>query len=142
MNVKHKSTGRATSMGAGLAAGTAVSLGLTLSGSMLCSWLILSGRMNPQSIGYCSMILILLSSLLGPICAAALIRHRRLYVCVFTAALYYSILLAINALFFGGQYQGMGVTALLVVAGCGVSILTGMGQGRRFNKHNVKIPRR
>lgn len=142
MNIKGKPTGRATSMGAGLAAGTALSLGLTLGGSMLCSWLILGGRLSSQSIGYCSMVLIIMASILGPLCAAAMIKHRRLYVCALTAVLYYAVLLGINALFFGGQYRGMGVTALLVIAGCGLSILTGMRKGRGPGSHKVKIPRR
>lgn len=141
MNSRTNRSGRAYSMGAGIAAGGLTSMGITLAGAMLSAAMISGGRIGEAHVGYCSLIIILLSSLLGSLLAAKLIKHRWVYVCTLTGVVYYGVLLSITALFFGGQYQGMGVTALLVIAGCGVSILMGMRGDRRRNPHKVKIGR-
>lgn len=139
MSRKTKLTGRAKSMGMGVLLGTLLGMGITIAGAMIGAAMISRGTIPEQGIGYCSAAIILISSILGPVYAAGLIKHRRVYVCAITSLIYYGALLAITALFFGGQYKGMGVTALLVAGGCGVSILMGMkGEGKRAVRR-VKI---
>lgn len=140
MVVNRKVTGTASSMPAGLALGGCVSLTVTILGSILAANLVLRELLPESSVGYCAMIILLVSSYLGATVSVGRIKHRKLYVCVLTGVIYYGLLLAITALFFGGQYQGMGVTALVVAAGCAAAILIGMnGRKRRSNRmHKIK----
>lgn len=116
MGNKHKYTGRAFSLPAGIGIGTAVSLTGMLIGAMILAWLIVSERVGENGIGWGSMVILPLSSAAGAWTAWHLIQHRRLMVCSIQCAAYYLCLL-LMALPFGGQYEGMGVTALLVVLG-------------------------
>ena len=136
MTVNQKVTGTAVSMPAGIAMGCAISLLITAAGSMLVAKLIADEVLMDTAIGYGAMLVLLLASALGAAIAAAKVKRMRLQVCLLTGVAYYGALLAITALFFGGQYQGMGVTALLVLAGTGASILLGVREKktRKYRK--------
>lgn len=134
-------TGRAASMGVGLLTGVMVSLGCTILGAMIGAFLITHEYVEATSIGYCSMVTLLVSPLLGSTTAMKRIKHRKMYVCMLSGALYYAVLLSVTTLFFGGQYRGMGVTALLVVTGCGASMLLEIRQPRKRSAHKIKIRR-
>ena len=126
MVANHKVTGTASSMPAGLAAGWLVNLLLTIIGAGLSGLLISREILPESSIGYCIMLIILASSALGATTSIHRIKRRRAYVSLLSGLIYYGTLLSMTALFFGGQYQGMGVTALLVIAGCGMVLLLGL----------------
>ena len=49
-----------------------------------------------------------------------------------------SVLIAVTALFFGGQYSGMTVTAAVIAAGCGAAALLGAGKGRKKRPYQRK----
>ena len=123
MTLNQKVTGTAISVPAGIAMGCAVSLLITAVGSMLVAKLISQEVLMDTAIGYGAMIILLLASALGATVSAEKVKRLRLQVCLLTGVAYYGALLAVTARFFGGQYQGMGVTALLVLAGTGTSIL-------------------
>lgn len=140
MSSTRKVTGTASSIPAGLALGGFTSLVLTAAGSALTAYLILSEQLPEAAVGYCALMILLLSSAAGAWIAVKRIKHRRLFVCGLSAAVYYGILLSITALFFGGQYQGMGVTALTVLGGAGAVALLGANgtpSGRRW-KHKAR----
>lgn len=126
MVVNRKVTGTASSMPAGFLMSTAVSLVLTVAGAGLFAYLISKEILQESSIGYCAMVLVLLSAIAGAAAAVGRIKRRRVYVCAISGVIYFGILLSMTALFFGGQYQGIGVTALLVLAGCGLVALLGL----------------
>ena len=90
-------------------------------------------------IGYSAMIILMLSSISGTYVAQAVVKRRRQIVCAAASSAYFLSLLAINALFFGGQYQGIGATALVIAAGAGVMILMGLkgstGHDKRIKKY-------
>lgn len=142
MVTNRKVTGTASSVPAGLALGALVSLTVTVVGSVLTANLVLKELIAESNIGYCSMIILLVSSFLSAWTAAARIKHRRLYVSILAGVVYYGILLGITALFFGGQYQGMGVTALVVIAGCGAAALMGGNRERKREKQRFGSRRR
>ncbi len=125
MNGNRKVTGTASSMAGGLAIGEMVSLLVTMVGAILAGNLVGKEMIPQQSIGYCAMVILVLASASGTLMAVKRIKRRRLFVCGIMGLIYYGSLLAITALFFGGQYQGMGVTALLVCGGCGTVALAG-----------------
>ena len=139
MVVNKKVTGTASSMGGGLALGGVISLVITILGALLCAGLISGEKIAESSIGYCSMVIILLSSIFGSLVAVMKIKHRRVYVCVLSGVIYFGSLLAATALFFGGQYQGMGVTGLLIAGGCMVTVLLGLKKEKGRTARKVKI---
>lgn len=134
MTVNNKVTGTAVSMPTGIAMGCAVSLLVTALGSVLVAKLISDEVLIDTAIGYGAMIILFFASVLGAIISAAKVQRRRLQVCLMSGAAYYASLLGITALFFGGQYQGMGVTALVILSGTGAVILLG-GRERKQRKY-------
>ena len=58
------------------------------------------------------------------------IKRLRLQVCLISGGIYYLMLLGMTILFFGGQFCGMGVTALMVACGSILPILGGFSKGR------------
>ena len=133
MTVNRKVTGTAVSMPAGIAIGCVVSLLLTLAGSSLVAKLISDEILKDTAIGYGSMLIVLLASALGAVTAISKVKRRYLQVCLLSGVSYYGLLLCITALFFGGQYQGMGVTAMLVLAGVGSVVLLGTKEKKTKN---------
>lgn len=117
MSKRIKTTGKAVSIPKGLAIGTTVSLSISVAGAMLLSWLISAEKMQWQNIGYGLVILLLAASFLGALTAAFRIQRRKLLVCMESCITYFSCLLLITALFFGGQYEAVGVTAGVIAAG-------------------------
>ena len=131
MTVNQKVTGTAVSIPVGLMLGTMVSLGITAILSAVSAWLILTGKLPEDSVGYCAMVILLASSAAGAATAIGRIKRRRLQMGLAAGGIYYGCLLAAAALFFGGIYDGMGVTALMVLCGSGLVILLGPGGQNR-----------
>lgn len=137
MVTNRKVTGKASSMPMGLAMGGALSMGVTVLLAMITAKLADTGTVGEEYIGYAAVIILLLSSALGAWLAAAKIKRQRLVVCIASGVIYYGLLVCLTAVFFGGTYVGMGVTAL-VVAGSNLTVsLLGMGQGRG-RKHHIR----
>ena len=139
MGTNRRVTGRAMSLPAGIAVGVCVSLGMTLAGAVLLGVLMDGETLQMNSVGYGSMVILLVSSMAGPLVAKSLIKHRALLVCVASGAGYYLTLLAMTALFFGGQYQGMGVTLGLVLAGAGTATLLSVKRKNSITKGYRKL---
>ncbi len=137
---KSKSKGTAKAIPIGLAIGGLVSIIVTLAGSALLSYLVLSEMIGEQGIGYGSMIILLLSTILGSLIAVRTIQKQRLQVSLMSAGLYYLMLIGITALFFGGEYAGMGVTGLVVlIGGLIVAFFPGGERGKiRFRKRQYR----
>ena len=123
MTVNRKVTGTAVSMPVGIAMGWTASMVTTLLMSVFVARLISDEILKDTAIGYGAMFILLLASVLGAVVSTAKVKRRRLQVSLLSGIVYYASLLGATALFFGGQYQGMGVTALLVFAGSGLVIL-------------------
>ena len=128
-----KVTGKAASFPVGLAVGLAVSMGITLMSAALLTHLVLSEKMSENAIGYGAMVILLIAAAVGAWIAAVLVKHRWMVVCLGAGGSYFLTLLAITALFFGGQYQGVGVTALLILGGSGGVGLLGLRQGKKVS---------
>ena len=137
-----KRTGRTMSMAAGLAVGGLTSLGITLAGSAGLAWLIHREIMEMEDLGYGILVMLLAASFLGAVTAYRKIRRRRMVVCTASGGVYLGILLAIPALFFGGQYGGVWVTAMPVMAGSIGAGLLGLGQGRGGKRRKIKLSAR
>lgn len=142
MVVNGKVTGKAMSMPGGLAVGAGVSLGVTLLMAAVLAKLVDAERMAWENIGYGIMVLLLAASFAGAMVSFGKIKRQRMLVCGLSGVIYFAMLLAITALFFGGQYSAVGVTALLVLAGSGTAALLGLRQGRGGKRKKIKLPNR
>ena len=137
-----KYTGRAASIPMGLAAGTAVSLVVTAVGAAVAAWMTLQGTIPQDWIGYCTMIILMLSAAYGAMTAIRLTRRLRAQMGLACVGIYYLCLGAMNALFFGGHLQGMGVTAVVIVCGALLVILLVPGNENRAGCRRRKKHRR
>lgn len=138
MGHHHKTKGTARSIPTGLLIGGVISLLVTLAGAAITAYLVLKQRIVDGGIGYASMIILIISAAFGAWGAYNAIKKQRLQICLMSAAVYYLLLLAITALFFGGQYQGMGVTALVIVLGALSVAFFPSGKGGKFYLKNHK----
>ncbi len=123
MVVNKKVTGTASSIPAGVAFGCGISVMISVAGAMVFAKLIDIQVLPENAIGYSSMVILLISAFAGAWTANAKIKRRKMLSCLTCGAVYYCVLLAMTALLFGGQYQGMGVTALLIGAGSVCAII-------------------
>lgn len=135
--MKHPS-GRAMSMPAGITVGVGVSVAIMLLGAAVLAWLISSGRMEMGSVGYGTALLHVIAAAVGSVSACGAVKHRYLMVCGICCGGYYAVLLVV-ALMFGGEFTGMGVTALTVLAGGGITLLLGL-LGNRGGARRHKMP--
>ena len=123
MRISKKMTGRASAIPVGLAIGALVSLVITIAGAATTAYLLSAEKIGQGSIGYAAMLIAVLAGAMGAWGAFSAIKRRRLQICMLSGVVYYSILLAMTALFFGGRYRGMGVTLLCILVGCGIVAL-------------------
>lgn len=128
-----KFTGKATSMAGGVLKGALASLIWTFLASGLLAWLIHREYLPQNAVGYGRMVILLTASALGAAYAFGRVKRQRIAVSAYTSGVYFLMLLGMTALFFGGQYTGMGVTLLMVLAGTGSVLLLG-GRGGRHNR--------
>lgn len=142
MVVNRKPTGRALSIPAGLSIGAAAALAWTLLTAMLMARMVESEVLAESAIGYGSGVILLTASFLSAMVAYRRVKRQRAMVCMISGGLYFLMLLAITALFFGGQYTGVGVTAIVIAAGAGCAVLLGLRDGRGKRKGRYKPPKR
>ena len=133
-------TGRAVSMPKGLLLGELGSLAVTISATAVLAKLVDVEIVAWERVGYGGMLILLLSSAAGALISSQRIKHRILLVCVLSGAIYFGSLLGMTALFFGGQYEAVGVTGALITSGSmGIGLLV-VGRGdRRSNQKRRKI---
>ena len=139
MVINKKVNGTASSIPAGISFGCGTSLLMDVAGAMIFAKLIDAEVLAENAIGYSAMAVLLVSSFAGARTAYAKIKRRKLLSCLICGGAYYCVLLAMTALIFGGQYQGMGVTALLVAVGsmCAVMLELPKGQQRGGRKRKI-----
>lgn len=122
--------GKASSIPAGLGAGAGVSVVITLAGTAVLAKMLDAETIQWESIGYGILIMIMLSAMLGSLTAIRKVKRQFALVSLMSGFVYWGILLSITALFFGGQYEAVGVTLLLVAAGSGCAFLLTLQGGR------------
>lgn len=133
-----KVTGRASSVPAGLAVSGIVSLVTTVLIVTIGGALISKEILPQEQIGYCSMLALLLGAVMGAVTAVRKIQRRRILVCMMSGGVYFLVLLAITAMFFGGQYQGVGVTFLLILGGSVIGALATNREGNRLTRKKYR----
>lgn len=120
-----KMTGRAVSMPAGVFNGAVISLVITILGSAITAKLLDTGKMREEMIGYVIMVILMAASFVGALVSKTRIKRQKLLACGLAGAVYFLELMGITALFFGGQYEAVGVTGSLVIGGSLLASLCG-----------------
>ena len=139
MGIKHKT---AMTVPAGLAVGALVSVVTTIGVCMIGAWLIGAEILAQEQIGYCSIVALLLSTILGGITTWKKVRRKRLLVCVGSGAVYYAILVMVTVVFFDGRFEGLGVTLCVILIGSLTTyLLSKVGQKPAIGKKTGKIHR-
>ena len=140
MGIHQKAARHSSSLGGGIAAGVAAALALTLLLGALLAFFISREVVQQEQLGYGVMVILFLAAALGCRLAYRRIQHRRLLVFLLAALGYLVSLTAITALFFGGQFEGIFPTAMLIIGGSGTAFLlpghgSGMGKHNKVSKH-------
>ena len=125
-----------------LAVGAAVSMAMTMVGTGICAALISAETITPSSMGYCAVGVLLVSAFAGSSVVTGVGKQRSPVTNVIAGGVYYLMLLAVTALFFDGQYQGIGVTAFAVLSGSILPTLLGRTRKNGTKLRKSKIRRR
>ena len=128
MNKKDK--GLPEALGIGLLAGVI----LTLLGTGLLALLIGNETMDITAMSPGCIVIHLIGSALTGLVAYGVMKRQRIVVCALSALCYFLVQVGITALFFGGQYQGIGAGVLSIIGGGVLSILPGFISGSSGGK--------
>lgn len=134
----NKSGGKATSMPVGIIWGGLTCMILTLLQSAFVAWLVITQKIDQNQIGYGIMIVLVLSACFGAKVSFWKIKRQRLLVSAVSGLVYFGLLMSVTALFFGGQYSGVGETALMILCGAGLAFLLKRGPQKGHNKRKIK----
>jgi hypothetical protein len=134
-----KVTGKAMSFPAGVGLGVVVSLVVSTALCAALTWLVLGNAVAETSIGYVSMGVLFLAASLGAVVASAKVKRRRMLVCLLTGGAFLTMLLATTAIFFGGQYQGAGVSVITVLAGSMGAGMLSLKRKEGYKKRRTRI---
>lgn len=115
--IKQKSADSSYSIAAGIGIGVGVSMLMTLILTAVLALLISREYLAESSLGVSTIVIQLISSLVGAWIAYRQIKSKRLAVCLGAALGYFLLLLGCTALFFNGQYQGVGGSAVAILIG-------------------------
>lgn len=138
MAAKRKMSGKDMSLPVGIICGVIASLVVTLIGALAVSYMVIKEMVSMDSIGLGVMCIAALATACGAWIASLLSNKNKLLNCGLTALAYYLMLLSVNAVFFDGIFTGMGITALMILLGAGISLLPGLR--KKTGKSKIKIP--
>ncbi len=108
--------GRVMAMPAGVGWGIGGAAVLLLTAACSYAWMIGNGKASINSVGYVCMAIQFCAAMAGSLLAWRLVRHNRLAVTGAVCGGLYALLLVL-ALAFGGGFQGMGTTAIMIGLG-------------------------
>lgn len=136
MTTNQKPNGLVNSIPAGLAIGWIAEMLAMILFCIVLTGLVLTDKMERENIGYGAMATLLISSYIGAVVSCRAIKHRNLLVCVLAGGIFLITLFGITILFFGGQYQAVGETSLLILAGSAAAALmnTAKKNGKKYGR--------
>lgn len=142
MTVNRKATGTASSIPAGMASGALASIGITLAGALLTAKLLDNQILKWENCGYGVLIILLVSSWAGAVVTASKVKRKRFVMCLASGGIYFILLMICTALFFGGQYSGVGETVLLIFCGSMVGLFSGFSRKNGKKRRRIKVANR
>ena len=129
MKIQGRSNGTEIAIGAGIGAGGSMLATLVL--TAMAANLMNRETVGEQSLDALTAGILVLSGAVGALIAWGVTGHHRLPVCTLSGAVYYLVLLGVNALLFDGAYHAVAVTAVAILGGCGAVALLGLKEGRK-----------
>lgn len=142
MSVKRKRGNITRTMPGAIGLGLCIGITLLLVGCAVLAWLVISEKVDMNSIGFGNGIILILSSGIGAWLAAALAGSKRLQVIGIFAAVFFAVLLSMTALLFGGQYSGILVNGTCILAGAGGVLLLGkLPKKAKVSRRKIKAYR-
>lgn len=118
--------------GAGaVAAAAGIGLCVTLCGAAVVAKLAETEILPEEKLGYGVMLVLLAASCAGGLLGKNKMKKQILPVCLACGIGYFGLLILLTALFFGGEYSGVGASGLMILCGSILAAMTGTGQGRR-----------
>ena len=124
----------ATSIPVGISWGLTFGFSIILLGSITIAKLLDTLVIQWIQAGYWIMGMLFAASFLGGKTAIMAMKHQRILVSFMAGLLYWGILLCITALFFGGDFSAVWVTAGIILAGCGSAALITGSKGKKNRK--------
>jgi len=91
------------------------------------------------SVGYCSLVTLLISSITGASVATSKCGKEKIYISLIIGIVYCALLMTITALFFGGEFRGIWVTIMVVLSGCMIAIITKRNRNNHLKLRRNKI---
>lgn len=129
----------AVCLGSGALAGLIMTAAVCAAGA----WLIGTQKLDPSAAGYCAWLAVALGAISAALVSGFAWREKWWLMCLSSGAVYFVCLLCCTALFFGGQYQGVGVGICMSLGASGACALLAFtskrGSARR--RYGVKIKR-
>lgn len=138
MTINRKVTGTASGIPSGLAVGVFAALTTMLTGAFAIAFLIQREILDWNHTGYAAMVLLIFTSWIGAAMSAEKIKRRRLMACAASGTAYFIVLLAITGLFFGGNYSGVGESALLIFCGSMLGFFVKSPEKTRGNIRKIR----
>ena len=129
-------SGKANSIPGGLAIALSTSLIITFGLSTVLAYCLNAERITWSQAGYWIMGMLFAASYIGGKCAFTTIKRQKSAVCFMTGILYWSVLLCITALFFGGNYEAIWETAGIIGAGSGSAALISMPKSKKTKRRS------
>ena len=139
MATKFKKMKTDGSMLKGIHIGTGAALMLTLAGCAVAAWGIHAQRIPENGLDAAAAVIAAGSAAVGTAVGCGITGQKRVPMCGITAAAYFLCLLSVTALFFGGEYGGIGGMALAAFGGGAVPILLGILPKKR---KGIRVPKR
>lgn len=131
-----KVSGRASSMAVGVVTGAVVSVTILLILTATMAWLVMDGKMREDIRGFWLMITHVIATIPGAIVATSMVKRRRFLVCIAVGGTFFAFLVALTASFFGGQYQGVFVSCILIMfSSAAVGIVASRRQETKVKYH-------
>lgn len=119
----------------GIGVGLSVALLLSLIQAMGAAWLMNTERVGEDAISWMSTVITASAALAGCWAAVCAAGEKRMQVSLLTGASYYLSMLAMTALFFDGEFQGLLLPAGEVAAAC---LLVGFLSAKQKKSSNVR----
>lgn len=123
MTVKIKHNEKAKSVPGALTISASVSIILTLILSSFIAYGLNTEYISWEQAGYWIMVMLFVTSFIGCKCAISALKRQKFAASTLSGILYWGILLLTTALFFGGNYDAVWVTAGVIAAGSGCAVL-------------------
>ena len=127
-------SGKALSIPAGLTLAVVVSIAVTAVVSTGIAYYLNTEKLNWTQAGYWIMGMLFGASFLGAKAVYAAVKRQRLIVSLLSGLVYWGLLLCFTALFFGGDYEAVGETAGIILAGTGCAALITPKKANHFAK--------